>query len=185
MCLGAPALAQEGVASTSSDTMPTHREQLDHYLWSTFGPPELIGDTLSSGVEQWRDVPHKWGRSTRAYAKRFGAEYAETAVGNTTKYLLARMLDEDPSFRRCECTGLVPRLRHASLAPLMARKADGRTVFSMARITGVTTGNVVAAIAWSPTPQGAHGIVQHVAADVAGTIGADLLREFVKGRKWR
>src|SRR5262245_37403732 len=52
-----------------------HREMRDRFLWSTFGPPGLIGDALSSGFQQWRDVPREWQQTPSGYAKRFAAEF--------------------------------------------------------------------------------------------------------------
>ena len=160
----------------------SHREQRDNYLWGTFGPPELIGDALSSAFQQWRDTPYEWGRGTGGYAKRYVAGYAESAIGDTTQYLIARALDEDPSFWPCACTGVLQRLRHASAAPFRARKPDGRSVFSTARVAGLTVGEAVAEI-WYPPPRGFRSTVKNAAVDVAGQIGVDLLREFVFHRR--
>ena len=121
-------------------------------------------------------------RARRLTPKRFVSEYAESAIGDSTKYLIARLFDEDPSFRPCACTGLVPRLRHASVAPFRARKSDGRTVFSFARIAGVTASNV-AASTWYPAPRGVSGVARHIAIDFAGKVGVDLLREFLIHRR--
>ena len=93
-----------------------------------------------------------------------------------TKYVVARMLDEDPSFRPCSCTGLLHRLRHASLGPISARKPDGRTVFSLARAAGVAAGEA-SATAWYPRPEGV-SVARHVAIDLASAVGVDVLREF-------
>jgi hypothetical protein len=159
----------------------THRQQRDHYLFGTFGPPGLIGAALTSGFLQWRDVPREWGKTREGYAKRFASEYAESSISGTTRYLFARGLDEDPSFRPCECTGLHHRLRHASLGPISARKPDGRIVFSMATVAGVATGEAVANT-WYPGPHPVRRLAKHVAIDFAGQLGVDLLREFVLHR---
>jgi hypothetical protein len=144
----------------------------------------LVGDGLSSALQQWRDLPREWGQSPSGYVKRFAAEYAESAVGETTKYLVARVFDEDPSFRPCQCVGTWRRVRHASIAPFTAHKfGSGRTVFSIARVAGAAAGDIVAATVWYPAPQSPHAMAKHVAVDVAGKIGVDLLREFVFHRR--
>jgi hypothetical protein len=187
ICLVAPAVAQPAAQddaappAASTEAVPSHRQQRDHYLWGTFGPPGLIGAALSGSFHQFRDVPSEWGRGRDGFAKRFAAQYAESAVGETTKYALARLFDGDPSFRPCQCTGLLPRLKHASLSPFTARKDDGRTVFSIARAAGLTTGHVASAALWYPTHQGAGGVAEHVALDLAAKAGVDIMREFL----WR
>ena len=130
-----------------------------------------MDSAASSALQQWRDVPREWGQSKAAYAKRFVSEYAESAIGDSTKYLIARLFDEDPSFRPCACTGLVPRLRHASVAPFRARKSDGRTGFSFARIAGVTASNA-AASTWYPARRGVDGVARHIAVDFAAKLAS-------------
>jgi hypothetical protein len=93
------------------------------------------------------------------------------------------MLDEDPSFHPCRCTGFVPRLRHAVVGPFLARKPDGRTVFSLSRVAGTAASSTVAATTWYPTPQGVSDVAKNVGVDVASTIGVDLLREFFLHRR--
>jgi hypothetical protein len=178
---GGTALAQEQDAAGL--VVPTyvphpHRQMRDHYVWGTFGPPGLMGAAITAGLQQWRDVPKEWGQSDRGFSKRFAAAYAESAIGDTTKYAISRLRDEDPSFRPCDCHGFHRRFTHAVIAPFTARKPDGRIVFSFARISAMTASSVVPAAAWSPTPQSAEGHIKHLGVGLAGTIGVDLLREF-------
>jgi hypothetical protein len=169
---------QKEAAASQKKLEHPHREQRDKYLWGTFGPPGLIGAALSSGFQQWRDSPREWAQTTDGYLKRFTAEYAQSSISDSTKYVIARSLDEDPSFKPCDCTGLMHRLRHASLGPIAARKPDGRIVLSMARVVGMTTGEIVAASTWYPGQQGVSRVATHLAVDFAGQMGVDLLREF-------
>src|SRR3982075_3855464 len=57
---------------------------------------------------------------------------------------------QDPSFTRCECTGVGLRLRHALASPFMARTRDGRHVFSFATVAGQAAEHVVPASTWYP-----------------------------------
>ena len=155
-----------------------HREQRDAYIWGTFGPPGLIEGALTAAFQQWRDSPREWGQTESGYFKRFGAEYAEGVVSNTTKYAIARLRDEDPSFRVCECSGVHRRLKHALISPFIASTPDGRTVFSFARLVGTTTSTVVSSAAWKPTPQTPQGQLKHIGVDLLGAVGVDILREF-------
>jgi hypothetical protein len=181
-----PSAAAEETASATGEagkSSPHAEQERRRYLWNTFGPPGLLDDGLTAVFHQWRDEPRAWGRGNRALARRFVSEYAESAVADTTRYLFARALDEDPSFQPCGCRGLLPRLRYATLAPFRARKRDGRIVFSAARLAGVTAGKVISTSVWYPSPRGPGAVAQHVAVDLAGKIGWDLLREFVIHRR--
>ena len=160
----------------------SHRQQRVDYLYSTFGPPGIIEAFVSATLQQWRNVPREWGQGGDAYGKRFGSEYAEGAITDTTKLLVARMLDEDPAFARCQCTGFFHRLRHAALGPVSARKPDGRTVFSLSRVAGATAGKASTTM-WYPRHQSVEDVARHVGLDLAGNVGMDILREFVFHRR--
>jgi hypothetical protein len=77
------------------------------------------------------------------YSKRWASAYAAAAIGNTTKYGVARLTHQDPSFTRCQCTGLGPRLRHALKSPFVARTRNGREVFSVVAVSLKKKKNVI------------------------------------------
>src|SRR5205085_12014953 len=114
----------------------------------------MLHATIGSGLEQWRDSPEAWSQGERGYAARWASEYAESAIGNTTKYAVARLLHQDPSFVRCECVGVRPRLGHAVLAPFKARTMTGEWVFSPATAISLAAENVIPAATWYPAPRG-------------------------------
>jgi hypothetical protein len=157
-----------------------HREQRDKYLWGTFGPPGILESGLGAALGQILDTPDEWGQTKTAFAKRFATEYTESAINATTKYVVARIRDEDPSFRRCECAGVHHRALHAIVSPVMAyRFDDGRMQFSIARIAGTATSGAVSGSTWKPSGQNAGTVLGHVGLDLLSTAGVDLLREFV------
>jgi hypothetical protein len=165
----APQVPAEG---TLSD-----REQRDRFIWNTFGPPGLIGNGLTTAWRQWQNVPPEWQRTKKGFVERFASEYGESVVDDSTRFLMARYVDEDPSFRRCVCTGFGRRVRHAVAGPFSAYKPDGTQVFSMSSLLGIVVGQTVART-WSPPSDRVHGIAAHVAVDITGKAGVDLLREF-------
>src|SRR5205823_5777588 len=124
-------------------------EALFHkYVVSTLGPAGALHATIASGFEQWRGSPEAWDKDSAGYSKRWLSEFAESAIGNTTKYAVARAFHHDPSFAPCQCTGVARRVRHALGSPFMARTRDGRRVFSLATVSGLTAENVIPASTW-------------------------------------
>ena len=112
--------------------------------------------------------------------QRFATEYGESAINATTKYVVARIRDEDPSFRPCACSGLQRRALHALVSPVSAyRFDDGRMQFSVARIAGTATSGAVSGSTWKPGGQNAGTVLGHVGLDLLSAAGVDLLREFV------
>ena len=189
--VSAPALAQDlndqDVPSPVPETAPPHqvllhphRGQRDKYLWSTFGPPGILDSAFDAGFAQWMDRPKEWGQTTHAYFKRLASEYTESAINESTKYVLARLRDEDPSFRPCDCSGFRRRALHAVVSPFIAYSfVDGNPQFSMARIGGIATSHVISASVWKPAPTTVGSEAAHLGTDLASKIAIDFLREFV------
>jgi hypothetical protein len=152
------------------------------YVWSTLGPTGLLTSALWAGFDEWTDSPASWTREERGYLQRWASEYGAAAIGSTTKYTVAHFLHEDPSFVRCNCTGVGPRLRHAMTAPFMARTSDGEWVFSPATVAGIAAENVIPAATWYPEPRGAREGAAHVVSGVLSKMAVDVAREFLPKR---
>jgi hypothetical protein len=164
-----------------ADTQPVLDDQalLRKYVWSTVGLPGALHATIASAVEQWRGAPPEWGTGVDGYPKRWASQFAEAAIGSTTKYAVARVLHHDPSFTRCRCSGLGPRLRHAAVSPFAAHTRDGRQVFSPATVAGIAAENIIPATTWYPAPRGARDGLAHAGAGIVAKLGVDIFREFV------
>ena len=176
-----PAFCQTSASSDEPPPLSNH-ELLRKYVWDALGPSGAVHATLESAFDQWRDSPEAWSQDENGYAKRWVSEYASSAIGSTAKYGVARMMHQDPSFVRCKCQGIKPRLGHAVLAPFKARTADGRWVFSPATVVGMTAENVVPAATWYPAPHGVRSGVAHVATSVLTKMAVDVMREFLPTR---
>lgn len=171
--------AQDKPPATDSGPVATKHELLHKYVWSTLGGPGMLHATLAAGFEQWREAPPEWGTGKHGYAKRWASEYAESAVADTTKYAVARLLHHDPSFTRCDCTGVGPRLGHALLSPFTARTRTGRRVPSPATAAAIVAGHVVPAATWYPAPHGTRDGLARAGSGLAAKMAVDVFREFV------
>lgn len=176
-----PALGQ--TPDSSDEPAPLNDDQLlRKYVWDAIGPSGALHATLGSAFDQWRGSPAAWSQDENGYAARWASEYAASAIGSTAKYGVARFLHQDPSFVRCHCEGIKPRLGHAVLAPFKARTGDGRWVFSPATVVGMTAENVVPAATWYPAPHGVRSGAAHVATSVLTKMAVDVMREFLPKR---
>jgi len=175
--VAAPVIAQEPMPP-APPPVATKRELLRKYVWSTLGPAGALHATIASGLEQWRGSPPAWDADWGGYTQRWASEYGESAISDTTKYAVARLFHHDPSFVRCECTGVAPRVLHAISGPFMARTRDGRTVWSLAPSAGIIAGHVVSATTWYPAPRGTRDGVQHAAVGILTKMAVDVFHEF-------
>lgn len=155
---------------------------LKKYVWSTLGVEGAIGASSTSGFMQWLEYPAEW-TGKAGYAKRWASAYGETAVAESTKYAVARLLHHDPSFTPCRCTGRGPRLRYALVAPFTARKRDGKRVFSPAIFAGLLTGQVVSRTAWYPEGYGIGNGLETTATGLLSKLGISIWKEFRPRRR--
>jgi len=183
MCSALPTRAQEAQEIPPPVPPPlTKHELLKKYVWSTVGPNGMMGAAITAGLETWRGSPEAWERSENGYAQRWVSEYAANAIGNTTKYAVARMLHQDPSFVPCQCVGAGPRLSHALTAPFKARNRNGQWEFSPATVLGLTAQSVIPAATWYPAPNGVRDGVAHAASGVLSKMAVDVVKEFLPER---
>ena len=178
----APAASAEGDEPDAPVTPPVLNDQqlLRKYVWSTLGPPGAIGATFVSSFEQWQGDPPEWGGGASGFSKRWASQYAAAAIGNTTKYAVARLMHQDPSFTRCQCSGFGPRFRHALASPFTARTRSGRRVFSVATIAAQTAEHVVPASTRYPPGRVMSAGVRLAAVGVLSKMGVNVFREFVR-----
>jgi hypothetical protein len=164
---GSQSLAVSGdssgtVASTTSRQLdltyvrPTQRTKLSNYAFDAFGPYPFAGAALAAGINQFSNAPPEWNQGVEGYAKRFGSDFGIAAVGTTTRYALSEAFKEDSLYYRCECRGILPRLRHALVSTLTARRGeDGHLVFSVPALVAPYAGSMTAIYGWYPNRYGA------------------------------
>jgi hypothetical protein len=135
---------------------PAQRTMASNYVFDAFGPYPLTGSAIAAGINQFSNAPPEWRQGVEGYSKRFGSDLGIAAVGTTTRYGLAEAFREDTLYYRCECRGVLPRLRHAALSTLTARRGDdGHRVFSLPALVSPYAGSMTAVYGWYPSRFGA------------------------------
>jgi hypothetical protein len=158
---------------------PAQRTQLNNYIFDAFGPYPIAGSAIAAGIGQSSDSPPEWHQGVEGYAKRFGSDFGIVAVGTTTRYGLAEALKEDTMYYRCECTGVLPRLRHALLSTLIARRGDdGHRVFSVPALIAPYAGAMTAVYAWYPDRFGAKDAFRMGNYSMLAYMGGNVTLEF-------
>jgi hypothetical protein len=137
-------------------TLPTQRTMASNYVFDAFGPYPVAGAALTAGINQFGNSPPEWNQGVEGYSKRLGSDFAIAAVGTTTRYALAEAFKEDTMYYRCECSGMMPRLRHAVISTLTGRRGDdGHRVFSIPALIAPYAGSMTAVYGWYPSRFGA------------------------------
>jgi hypothetical protein len=130
---------------------PSEKSRLKNYLLGAWGPLPLVSSAMVSGITQAEGNPHEWGGGLGGYGRRWGSNYGMAAVTTTTRYGLARLTGEDTLYYRCECTGFLPRLKHAMYSTVTGRRGeDGHRIFSVPSVVAPYVGAMTAVYGWYP-----------------------------------
>jgi hypothetical protein len=161
---------------------PTEKMKLRTYLFDAFGPYPIAGAAIIAAVNQSENTPPEWGQGSRGYGQRFGSNLAIAAVTTTTRYGLAEAFREDTVYYRCECQGLFPRLRHAMISTVTARRGeDGHRRLSFPAIVAPYAGTMTAVYGWYPDRYGAKDAFRMGNYNLLAFMGENIALEFIYG----
>jgi hypothetical protein len=159
---------------------PTQATKIRNYLFDAFGPYPIVGAALTAGFQQTRDAPRMWGRGAEGYRKRLGSDFGIAGIGTTTRYVLSEAFKEDTLYYRCECKGVLPRLRYAVISTLTARRGeDGHRVFSFAALVAPYVGTMTAVYGWYPRRYGAKDALRMGNYSLLEFVGGNISLEFL------
>ncbi len=161
-------------------TRPTERTKIQNYLFDAFGPYPAAGAAFAAGISQAYNTPPEWRQGAAGYRKRFGSDFGIAAISTTTRYGLAEAFREDTLYYRCECKGVFPRLRHAVISTLTARRGeDGHRVFSLPALIAPYAGTMTAVYAWYPGRYNGKDALRMGNYTMLGYVGGNIALEFL------
>jgi hypothetical protein len=183
----ADAVDSPGIATSTTPTQPdltyerpTEATKFHNYVFDAFGPYPIVGAGFAAGVNQAYNTPPEWKQGAVGYSKRFGSNFGIAAVSTTTRYGLAQALREDTLYYRCECKGVLPRLRHAVISTLTARRGgDGQRVFSLPALIAPYAGTMTAVYAWYPDRYNGKDALRMGNYAMLGYVGGNIALEFL------
>jgi hypothetical protein len=156
----APPSSSSSMSTTPTYHRPTEKEKLKNYAFDSFGPYAILGSLAIGGIQQAKTanatphnpgIPPDWGQGWDAYGARVGSNFGIHLITQSARYTLAQVFREDTIYYRCECSGFLPRLKHALISTVTARRGeDGHRVFSFPAIAAPYAGTEAAALLWYP-----------------------------------
>ena len=163
-------------------TRPTTREKLHNYLFDAFGPYPILGAGFAAGLNQASNHPPEWKQGAEGYGRRFGSSFGIALTTTTTRYAVATIFREDTLYYRCECKGVLPRLGHAVLSTVTARRgSDGHRVFSLPGLLAPYAGSMTAALGWYPSRYSPKDGFRMGNYNLLAFTGGNIALEFVYG----
>jgi len=159
---------------------PTERTKADNYLFEAFGPHPIVASAFTAGINQFTNSPPEWNQGVEGYSKRLGSDFGIAAASTTTRYALSEAFKEDSLYYRCDCSGAFPRLRHAIVSTLTARRGpDGHRVFSLPALVGPYAGSMIAIYGWYPSRYGAKDAFRTGNYSMLTYVGGNIALEFI------
>lgn len=103
----------------------------------TIDPFTFVLAGFYSGIAQWQNDYPTFGEGGSGYGKRFGAAYADQAIGNyLTEAIIPSLLHEDPRYFRKGSGRKRGRLGYALSRTIITRKDNGRSSFNYSEVVG-------------------------------------------------
>ena len=159
---------------------PTQKTKIINYVFDAFGPYPIAGAAIGAGINQATNTPPEWNQGIKGYSKRFGSDYGIAMVATTTRYGLSEAFKEDALYYRCECRGILPRVSHALISTLTARRGeDGHRVFSIPALVGPYAGTMTAIYGWYPNRYGAMDAFRTGNYSLLAFAGENVALEFI------
>lgn len=183
-----PSLDDSQISTTAGTTeqidltyvRPTEKIKFTNYAWNAYGPYPIVGAAFTAGINQLSNAPPEWNQGAEGYGKRVGSNFGIALVGTTTRYGLSEVFKQDAMYYRCECQGMLPRLRHAMISTFTARSGeDGHRVFSVPSLVAPYAGSMTAMYGWYPNRYGAKDAFRTGNYSMLVYMGGNIALEFL------
>jgi hypothetical protein len=166
--------------STAGVKPLTGRQKWSLALRETLDPFNIANSVVGAGFSQMGNQTPKYGEGGGAFAKRFGAAWADLATQNFfSAGVLATVLHQDPRYyRRGPRSGVAKRVVYSVSRLAIARRDSGRATFNAAGVFGMALG-IAASNAYYPS-RSIRGEVMaaRLSTSVTGGIIGNLMSEF-------
>ena len=126
-----------GITNDRNAPPLTSRGKFRIFTQNVTDPFTVLGTGIQAGMGQARNDFPSYGQGMSGYAKRFGASFADYAVGEfMSTYAFPTMLHEDPRYFREGAGSTKKRLGHAFASAFVIRKDSGRNSFNYSNSVG-------------------------------------------------
>src|SRR4051794_945832 len=110
------------VSFGSEAAQNTTEQQRPSFVKKAVGKPAVIRAGASAVWGQVRNSPHEWGRGASGLGKRFASSVGGHVVKTSVEVGVAAWRHEDLSYRPSQEQGFGPRMKHALVSTVVARK---------------------------------------------------------------
>jgi hypothetical protein len=162
------------------DAAPLNAKQkFNLALHSITDPMEFLGTGVVAGAEQANNTFSGYGQGAQGYAKRYGAAYADDAIGRMIgSAILPSLLHQDPRYFYKGSGSVRSRIFYAISRAVITRGDNGRQEPNYSRVLGSLSAGGIANLYY---PAGDRGVGLTLGNALVGTAGNaidNVIREF-------
>jgi hypothetical protein len=126
-------------------------------------PGIYIKSSFLGLVGQAKGDPKQWGGGMEGYGRRLSSNYSQSLVQNSLSTTGNALLQYEPRYNRCRCSGLWPRTRHAFLRNFLTYNKTEQELRPQFALYGAAFASGMISSAWKPRTeiweQGARGML--------------------------
>ncbi len=158
----------------------TTRQKYALAAHAIFDPVAFIGAGVAAGVEQQQNTFPGYGQGAQGYGKRYGAAYADGAIGQTlSDAVLASAFHQDPRYFYRGTGTKKERVLYALEMVVVQRADDGHLEPGYSKIIGNFAAGGISNIYRAPSDRSAQTTIDNGLLQFAGRAADNLVKEFL------
>jgi hypothetical protein len=144
-----------------------------------FDPFSWVITGIYAGVAQWGNNYPGYGQGAQGYAKRYGAAFADGAIGNfMTEAILPTLVHQDPRYFRLGQGGAWKRVGYALSRVAVTHADSGGWQFNTSEIAGNAVAAGLANLYYPDGNRSAKDTSEKFALNIVSDAGFNVLKEF-------
>lgn len=160
---------------------PLNPRQKFNLAWKTTIDPISFGlNAATAGIQQASDEFEGYGQGAQGYAKRYGASYADFAIGTFIGgAILPSLLHQDPRYFYKGTGSKRSRLMYAIANSVICKGDNGQWQPNYSGIMGSIASGGISNLYYPPGERGAALVFENTLIGIGMNAGANILQEFV------
>jgi hypothetical protein len=160
---------------------PLNPRQKFNLAWKTTIDPISFGlNAATAGIQQATDEFEGYGQGAQGYAKRYGASYADFAIGTFIGgAILPSLLHQDPRYFYKGTGTKRSRLMYAIANSVICKGDNGHWQANYSAIMGSVASGGISNLYYPPGERGASLVFENTLIGIGMNAGANILQEFV------
>jgi len=164
--------------TTNRNALPlSSGQKFELFFKSETDPWPFLLSAIVGGLNQASDSESEWGQGMQGYAKRFGAAYSDSFIGNFFgNAVLTSVLREDPRYYQMGTGNKMKRFLWAATSTVWCKRDNGKWGPNYANVGGNMIGAAIARV-YYPSSERTVGdtISDGVTVSVEGVVGSEII----------